>query len=234
MKETFYFSHDYNSRSDEKIRKLLRKHGMSGYGCYWAIIEDLYQNANALRLDYEGIAYDLRIDSKIVESIINDFELFSISDKTFGSLSVERRLNERNEKSKKAQDSANIRWGKPKVNANEKDINANALRIVCDSNAIKESKVKDRKNNISIFLFDEFWDLYNKKIDTTKCKVKFEKLLEKDRVRIKETLPTYISNIKDKTFLKNPLTYLNNKCWNDELIIINNNQNEGTNHIVTI
>ena len=40
---------------------LLRKHGMIGYGIYWAIIEDLYNNANALRLDYEGIAFEYRL-----------------------------------------------------------------------------------------------------------------------------------------------------------------------------
>ena len=56
-KDTFYFSHDYNSRNDEKIKSLLRKHGMQGYGLFWALIEDLYNNANALRTDSEGIEY---------------------------------------------------------------------------------------------------------------------------------------------------------------------------------
>jgi len=234
MKETFYFSHDYNSRSDEKIKILLRKHGMSGYGCYWAIIEDLYQNANVLRLDYDGIAYDLHIDGKIIESIITDFELFVVNDNTFGSSSVERRLNERKERSRKAQESAFNRWNKPKQNANDKEMNTDALLIECEGNAIKESKGKDRKNIISVFSFDDFWNLYNKKIDTAKCKAKFEKLSERERVRIKETLPTYISGFKDKTYLKYPITYLTGKCWNDDLIIVNNKQNENTNHIVTI
>jgi hypothetical protein len=46
---SYYFSHDYNARSDPKIKKLLARHGVAGYGIYWAIIEDLYNNANALR-----------------------------------------------------------------------------------------------------------------------------------------------------------------------------------------
>ena len=83
MKETFYFTHDYNSRSDEKIKLLIRKTGMQGYGIFWALIEDLYSNANALRTDYEGIAYDYRIDALIIESIINDFDLFVIKDGFF-------------------------------------------------------------------------------------------------------------------------------------------------------
>ena len=87
---------------------------MSGYGLFWAIVEDLYNNANALRTDYEGIAFDLHSDSATIESIICDFGLFVIDGDYFGSLSVERRINERNVKSAKASKSALSRWTKSK------------------------------------------------------------------------------------------------------------------------
>ena len=135
-KQTYYFSHDYNARNDEKIKILIRKHGMIGYGIYWAIVEDLYNNANALRTDYDGIAFDLRVQSDIVASVVQDFNLFEISDNFFGSKSVKRRLDERNSKSVKARESASYRWS-----------NANALRPESDRNAIKESKGKERKGN---------------------------------------------------------------------------------------
>jgi hypothetical protein len=138
MKETYYFSHDYNARSDVKIKRLIAKHGLLGYGIYWAIIEDLYQNANALPLDCESIAFDLRTDEITVESIIQDFGLFVIDGNEFGSISVERRLEERAKKSNKARESAILRWEKY----------ANAMRTHSDSNAIKESKGKDNKENI--------------------------------------------------------------------------------------
>ena len=144
-KETFYFSHDYTARSDEKIKRLIRKHGMEGYGIYWAIIEDLYNNANALQTDYEGIAYDLRVDSDTIESIIKDFDLFEINDKTFGSHSVQRRLEDRNTRSKKASVSAQYRWNKK----TEMRTHCERIKKECDSNAIKERKGKERKlNNI--------------------------------------------------------------------------------------
>ena len=145
MKETYYFTHDYNARSDSKIKNLIRRHQMLGYGIYWAIIEDLYQNANALPLDYEGIAFDLHTDKKIVESVINDFDLFVKDADSFGSLSVQRRLNERNEKSKKARLSALERWNK----------NANALPTQSDSNAIKESKEEEKKEDEKKFNFSQ-------------------------------------------------------------------------------
>jgi len=159
-KDTFYFSHDYNSRNDEKIKFLLRKHGITGYGLFWAIIEDLYNNANALRTDYDGIAFDYRIDTDIVKSVINDFDLFVFDSETFGSLSVQKRLDERDTKSIKARQSASKRW-----------TNANAMRTQCDGNAIKESKVKEKKENKGkeskevLFPFDsdnfkKYWSLW--------------------------------------------------------------------------
>jgi transcriptional regulator of heat shock response len=140
-KDTFYFTHDYNCRQDEKIKLLIRKLGNNGYGLFWMIVEDLYNNANALQTDYDGIAFDLRSDSETIKSIINDFDLFVLKDGMFGSLSVQRRLDERNIRSKKAQISANIRW----ENANALKNNANALPTQYDSNAIKERKGKEIK-----------------------------------------------------------------------------------------
>ena len=139
-KDTFYFSHDHNSRTDPKIKRLLARHGMQGYGIFWAIVEDLYNNANALQTDYETIAFDLRVDASVVQSIIEDFNLFSFDGETLWSASVERRLIERNNKSEKARQSALSRW-------NKKPDDANAMRTHSDSNAIKERKGKEIKGD---------------------------------------------------------------------------------------
>lgn len=133
-KDTFYFSHDYNARNDEKIKRLIRKHGMIGYGIFWSIVEDLYNNANALQTDYDGIAYDLRTDSDIVASVVNDFDLFVFDGDFFGSNSVQERLDQRNIKSESARKSASYRWN-----------NANAMQTLSDSNAKKERKGKEIK-----------------------------------------------------------------------------------------
>jgi uncharacterized protein YdaU (DUF1376 family) len=160
MKDTFYFTHDYNPRSDSKIKKLLVKHGMLGYGIYWAIIEDLYNNANALPTDCEGIAYELRTDCEVIDSIIKDFDLFVVEGGVFGSMSVQRRLDERAAKSKKARDSANKRW----------ENNANAMRPHSEGNAIKERKGKEKKVyrsfahlSISLEEYNKLEETYNKK-----------------------------------------------------------------------
>lgn len=140
MKKTFYFSHDYNARSDSKIKSLTRKLWMEWYWLYWAIIEDLYNNTNVLQLDYEGIAYDYRVDEKTVKSLILDYELFIIDWNDFYSKSVWDRLKERDEKSAKARESIKKRWDKK---------NTNVLQTKNDTNTIKERKGKESKvNNI--------------------------------------------------------------------------------------
>ena len=134
-KQSFYFSHDYNARADIKIKKVIINHGYEGYGIYWALIEDLYQNANPMPLDYDSISYDLRTSSDIIKSIINDFDLFVVEEDVFGSLSVQRRIDHRNEKSRKARQSAMKRWHD----------DADALRDDPDRNPKKERKGKERK-----------------------------------------------------------------------------------------
>lgn len=55
-----YFSHDYNARSDPKLRKLLMKEGIEGIGVYWCIIEMLYEQEGILPLsECEAIAFEL-------------------------------------------------------------------------------------------------------------------------------------------------------------------------------
>ena len=214
MKDTYYFSHDYNARNDHKIKKLISKHGYLGYGLFWAIIEDLYNNANALQTDYESIAFDLRTSESIIESIINDFDLFIIDGNFFGSLSVERRLNERSIKSQKASKSALSRWNKAKENAN-------ALQTQSDSNAIKERKVNENKENKienTCLTFDEFWNMYGKKVDSKKCKDKFETIKESDRKKILDTLELYVKSKPEVKFRKDPIRYLTGEIWNDEII----------------
>ena len=59
--------------------------------------------------------------------------------------------------------------------------------------------------------------MYGKKVDSKKCEVKFNKLSEADIEKIFEVLPAYVASKPDKQFRKNPQTWLNGKCWNDEI-----------------
>ena len=65
--------------------------------------------------------------------------------------------------------------------------------------------------------FNDFWDAYGKKVDTSKCKKKWFKLPKSTRESIMQYVPEYVQRTPDKQFRKNPMTFLNGECWNDEL-----------------
>ena len=100
--------------------------------------------------------------------------------------------------------------------ADTKNKNKNKTKNKSDSD--NDNKSED----IIIDRFAEFWDLYGKKTDSAKCKSKFSRLSKSDIELLFEKLPAYIKSTPDKQFRKNPITWLNGKCWNDEIILQNN------------
>lgn len=71
-------------------------------------------------------------------------------------------------------------------------------------------------NSINI-VFDEFWNLYDKKVAKAKCEPKWNKLKDSEREDIMRTLPKFLKSIKDKQFQPYPYTYLNQRRWEDEI-----------------
>lgn len=141
MKDTYYFSHDYNARNDEKILKMIQKYGWESYGLFWAIIEKLYESGGFLEKDYDCIAFDLRTDSERIANVIES-GLFEFRNEKFYSKSVNARLIARKGKSEMARQSAFLRWNKTKKE------DANAMRTQCERYAIKERKGKERKGQL--------------------------------------------------------------------------------------
>jgi hypothetical protein len=64
-------------------------------------------------------------------------------------------------------------------------------------------------------VFDWFWDLYDKKVDSKKCRDKFLKLNDDEINAIIKNIKNYIKSTPDKQYRKNPMTWLNGKCWDD-------------------
>ena len=114
--------------------------------------------------------------------------------------------------------------GKPKKNLSEDDnINENDIGFY-------EGGMGENCEIITILSFDEFWDLYDKKVgDKTKLRKKYDSIKESDRVLIKEHIPLYRMSQPDKQYRKDPQTYLNNSSWNDEIIIKGNGKNKSDN-----
>lgn len=76
------------------------------------------------------------------------------------------------------------------------------------------NETSKQRNNID---FDIFWNLYDKKINTKWCKVKWNKLDFETQQKIIDFIPSFLKSITDKKFQPHPKTFLNAERWNDEI-----------------
>lgn len=66
--------------------------------------------------------------------------------------------------------------------------------------------------------FEHWWNMYNKKRGKDKCLKRWRKMTRQEREACISATPAYVRTITDKQYQKDPYTYLNGRCWNDEII----------------
>lgn len=66
--------------------------------------------------------------------------------------------------------------------------------------------------------FETFWTLYDKKVERASCERKWRKLKPDIYELIFDHVERYVKSTPDKQYRKNPETYLNGCCWNDEIL----------------
>ena len=112
-----WFSHDSNARNSKKLIRLRQKHGAEGYGVYWMLIERLREEEGYTSdLDYDMIAFDLRVDQGLIKSVVEDFGLFEVSpdNRSFTAHGLAERMELRDAKSAAGKKGAKARWGADK------------------------------------------------------------------------------------------------------------------------
>jgi hypothetical protein len=73
-----------------------------------------------------------------------------------------------------------------------------------------------KEDNISNERFEEFWNLYNKKVGKDKAKARWSKLKAKEIDDIFKALPLYIASREIK-YRKDPERYIGHRVWEDEM-----------------
>lgn len=222
QKDTYYFKHDCNARHDTKILKLRRKYKLEGYGIYFCLIEILReQSGYKLKLsDIPDVAFDLQISEEMLTSIVNDFGLFSVEKDAIFSPSLMRRMKEFDAQ-KAARIEAGRKGGKAKGKQKPSDAKAKLEQRLSEAQALyytilKETTQEDMKlDDILEILFERFWLTYDKPVDKKKSFEKFCKLPKDEMELLFQYVGMYVESTPDKQFRKNPLTYINGKCWKD-------------------
>ncbi len=125
---TPYFSHDSNARNSDKLLAVRIKHGAEGYGIYFMILERLREESDyTSSINYDVMAYDFRVDSEKIRSIVEDFGLFEFTEdgKRFYSVSLNKRMEFKDKKlnqlSEKGRRAAAKRWNNENDNEKQKD-----------------------------------------------------------------------------------------------------------------
>lgn len=132
-----YFSHDESASQDGKILKMFRDFrkmskemtreelesfvAVGAYGVFWRIVEFMHGN-NLLVDDVDVLADDLRIDTKYIQQILNDYELFRIEGDCYISDRILKNLNKQQSKSEKNKKSAETRWLLSDFDKNYEDV----------------------------------------------------------------------------------------------------------------
>ena len=82
----------------------------------------------------------------------------------------------------------------------------------------EEEEQEEEQDLKTVFSFEEFWILYPTKKGKAESEKKYDKIKEKDRLIIKQTIKSFLDNkpFKDYTH-PNPLTYINQKRWLDNV-----------------
>ena len=66
--------------------------------------------------------------------------------------------------------------------------------------------------------FEEFWKIYDKNIDKSKCYNKWKLIRRIDKDKILSVVGDYVKANPEPRYRRNPYNYLNNEGWNDTII----------------
>ena len=142
-----------NSDSPEVMRARV-KHGIAAYGIYVALMQLLEEDEDhKLSKDYSMIAYEMRVDVSVVQSVVEDFDLFEVEEEYFYS----KELSDTIEQARKVSE-ARARAGRAGGAAKARNFVANA----------KESSSKCQAN-ASESLANATNSLANAKESSSKC-----------------------------------------------------------------
>jgi uncharacterized protein YdaU (DUF1376 family) len=184
-KNTYYFSHDYNSRNDTKILFLRMQLGMEGYGIYWYLIESLAESGGTLPLQLIPVlAMQMHTTEAKVKAVVNGFNLFQIIDEKFFSI----RLNEHLEKVNQIKISASER-GKLSASKRKSTKIQHTVELPVEQtveHAVEQRKGKERKVNKTIItnsFSEDFLNDWKIWIDFKKTNFKFTyKTIESEQI----------------------------------------------------
>lgn len=224
-----YFPHFTTMRNHKKVKALRAKFGqVLGYA-FWSMVIEYLTEQDGIEFEYSEIeiemfAGELGVSATeirdMVDYCIKIELLFLTKDNFIYSESLNELLQPVFEKRKRAKELSKTRKRHNNGSYCDNDTTTCGVSVT----EMPQSKVKKSKENKSkeeiiketCFSFDEFWNIYPKKVDKKAAEQKYAKLSEEKRQKIKDTIEAFIVYKPFPTYnLPNPSTYINKERWND-------------------
>lgn len=143
----------------------------------------------------------------------------------FSNARVEKEIEKRSEKRASASESANARWRKTKQEQRPPDANASNSQCVRNANQKPEPEEEDKSSsNARASRFEDFWQAYPHRNGAKKSRASAEaKYAKAVKSGVEEAALidaarrySFDRQVADG-FAKDPTTWLNQKCWEDEV-----------------
>ena len=246
-KDSYYFPHFYNARTDRKIKRVIKDLGIEGYGIYFMILEVLREQTDFKYPldDIDLLADEFGCSEVKLKAVVSKYDLFKADKGMFTSPKLILYLQPYLERSKRAQAAANKRWKKvnndlskqPKQLAQNANVDANAYANALPEQCVsecKESKVKESKEYTAqietaatvpvvqqVPSFGDFRNLYSNRKNRKGCEYLWNRLTDEEKIKIVSVVPTYIkyAEAMNYTQLRFPKKWLRERSWEDEYSI---------------
>lgn len=130
------------------------EHGMAAYGIYVTLMQLLEEDEDhKLSKDYSMIAYEMRVDISVVQSVVEDFDLFEVEEEYFYSKELSdtieqaRKVSEARARAGRAGGAAKARNFAENAKESSSKCQANARKNVANARNPKENETE--KENLS-------------------------------------------------------------------------------------
>jgi len=212
-----------------------------------ALIQPRMFADNGFTLDAEGTILDDPHSGSM--ALRGDEAAMKTADKNRDFLSAKKGTEKDTKKvHKKVHEKAPVSHaGASRAESESENIDNNSNIGGAGENEAKNKNVRKKPENTSVAtidgkpvievegegpLFTEFWEAYDKQVNMSEAQAYWDVLSVKDHEAIMAYIPQYIQAQPQKRFRKNPVTFLRNRAWEDEIIRehepINNNGYEGS------
>lgn len=184
---------------------------------YRRLIDMYYDSEGCIPLDTQWVSRRIRVAIEVVELVLKD--MFEHTENGWKSQRCDDEIARYRHNAEKNKANGS-KGGRPKKNPMETQWEPNQKATNNHKPRTNNQKPIKNINADALDGFDEFWSIYDKKIEKPQAEKSWKRIKPSVELQLQiyAAARTYVQSTPDKKFRKNPSTWLNNQCWNDEVV----------------